>query len=257
MSGNSKIEWTDSTWNPVTGCAKLSPGCKYCYAEVFAERFRGVANHAYEQGFDLRLWSERLDLPLKWKKPRRIFVNSMSDLFHKNVPDEFINKVFETMRNAFHHQFQVLTKRPERMFAYMKSWDKKNGPTAEKCPHIWLGTSVELAGYIGRAQIVSKLPSAVRFLSCEPLLGPLDLSEVFSSKNRKTRNNGINWVIVGGESGPRSRPMKEEWVTDIRNQCRRAQVPFFFKQWGGRNKKQAGRLLENRTWDECPPAPLI
>ncbi len=247
MAEISKIEWTDSTWNPVTGCTKISPGCKYCYAEVIAERYRGVPDHPYEQGFDMRLWPQRLELPLRWKKPRRIFVNSMSDLFHPDVPDEFIDGVFETMCRAAHHQFQVLTKRPERMSEYVESWDKNFGPLAEKYRNIWLGSSIETEKYMERARIVSGLPSFVRFLSCEPLLGSLDLSPVLSGKRR-----GINWVIVGGESGPRSRPMKKEWVAEIRDQCRRAEVPFFFKQWGGTNKKKAGRILENRTWDEYP-----
>lgn len=247
MAENSKIEWTDSTWNPVTGCTKISPGCKYCYAEVIAERYRGVENHPYEQGFDMRLWPERLELPLRWKKPRRIFVNSMSDLFHPYVPDEFIDRVFETMCKASHHQFQVLTKRPERMSEYMESYDRKIGPIAERHPNIWLGTSIETEKYMERAQIVSKLSSSVRFLSCEPLLGPLDLISVLDGKHQ-----GINWVIVGGESGPHSRPMKKKWVTEIRDQCERAEVPFFFKQWGGTNKKKTGRILEDQTWDEYP-----
>ena len=249
MAEISKIEWTDSTWNPVTGCTKISPGCKYCYAEVIAERYRGVPNHPYEQGFDMRLWPQRLELPLKWRKPRRVFVNSMSDLFHPYVPDEFIDRVFETMCKASNHQFQVLTKRPERMSEYMKSWDRNQGPLAEKYPNIWLGTSIETEKYMERANIVSILSSSVRFLSCEPLLGSLDLRPVLGREH-----GGINWVIVGGESGPRSRPMKKEWVTEIRNQCRSAKVPFFFKQWGGINKKKAGRILENRTWDEYPDA---
>ena len=246
MGEISKIEWTDSTWNPVTGCNKISPGCKYCYAEVIAERYRGIPQHAYEQGFDLRLWPQRLELPLKWKKPKRIFVNSMSDLFHPKVPDDFIDKVFETMTKASHHQFQVLTKRPERMSKYLKSHEKKLGSIAKKYPHIWLGASVETERYMKRAHIVATLPSSVRFLSCEPLLGPLDLKEVLGKRK------GVNWIIVGGESGPHSRPMKEEWVVKIRNQCRRAKIPFFFKQWGGVNKKKAGRTLENQTWDEYP-----
>ncbi len=249
MAVVSTIEWTDSTWNPVTGCTKISPGCKNCYAEVIAERFRGVPNHPYVQGFDIRLWPQRLELPLKWKKPRRIFVNSMSDLFHPYVPDEFINRVFETMCKASNHQFQVLTKRPERMLEYMESWDKNMGPLAEKHPNIWLGTSIETEKYMERAFLVSRLSSSVRFLSCEPLLGSLDLRPVLSGEHGR-----INWVIVGGESGPRSRPMKKEWVTEIRNQCRSAEVPFFFKQWGGTNKKKAGRILENRTWDQFPGA---
>jgi protein gp37 len=244
MSINSAIEWTDASWNPVTGCSKVSPGCKHCYAETFAERFRGVPGHPYGQGFDLKLWPERLQFPRAWKSPRRIFVNSMSDLFHQGVPTEFIDRVFETMREATHHQFQLLTKRPERMAEYLMS--RKWGPTlSHASPHIWLGTSIETEAYLHRAQLVAALPAAVRFVSCEPLLGPLDLTGVLGP-------GGINWVIVGGESGHGARPMDAAWVLPIRDQCRAAAVPFFFKQWGGRHKKAAGRLLENRTWDELP-----
>src|SRR5690349_11123858 len=173
MSDNTKIEWTDATWNPVRGCTKISPGCKHCYAETFAERFRGVPGHPYEQGFDLRLWPDRLYLPLAWKTPKRIFVNSMSDLFHERVPFEFVDEVFATMRRATWHQFQVLTKRADRMANYVMARAERWGLLAETCPHIWLGTSVESQPYASRAEVLSLLPSAVRFLSCEPLLGPL------------------------------------------------------------------------------------
>jgi len=246
MSDHSRIEWTDATWNPVTGCTKVSPGCKHCYAQTIAERFRGVPGHPFEQGFDLRLWPARLALPLAWKTPRRVFVNSMSDLFHERVPDEFIDGVFATMARADWHQFQVLTKRPERMARYLDSrpqWSR----LALQHPNIWLGTSVESQKYVSRAHVVATLTSAVRFLSCEPLLGPLDLRGLLA----KSR---VNWVIVGGESGHGARPMLPSWASDIRDQCLKARVPFFFKQWGGRNKKLAGRLLDDRTWDELPPS---
>ena len=241
MSEHSTIEWTDATWNPVTGCTKVSPGCKNCYAETFAERFRGVAGHPYEQGFDLRLWPERVTLPLAWKKPKRIFVNSMSDLFHEKVPTAFIDKVFATMVAATWHEFQLLTKRPERMALYLRN-HQHLGATS---PHIWLGASVENQKYASRAGIVAGLPSAVRFLSCEPLLGPLDLRGLLGPQM-------VNWVIAGGESGRGARPMDPAWVCDIRDQCFEAGIPFFFKQWGGVNKKSTGRLLEERTWDELP-----
>ncbi|TMQ67701.1 MAG: phage Gp37/Gp68 family protein, partial [Candidatus Eisenbacteria bacterium] len=238
-------EWTDATWNPVTGCTKVSPGCKHCYAQTFSERFRGVAGHPFEQGFDLWLWPNRLDLPLTWKKPKRIFVNSMSDLFHERVPDSFIDFVFGTMMRAHWHQFQVLTKRPERMATYLNSRPARFANLATTHPQIWLGASVESHKYSQRAGLVAMLPTAVRFLSCEPLLGPLDLRDVLGP-------SGVNWVIVGGESGHGARPMSQDWVIDIRNQCLEAGVPFFFKQWGGRQKKRAGRLLEERTWDDLP-----
>ena len=245
MSDHSTIEWTDATWNPVTGCNKVSPGCKHCYAETFAERFRGVPGHPYEQGFDLRLWPERLGLPLEWKSPRRIFVNSMSDLFHERVPDAYIDRVFDTMRAAHWHEFQVLTKRPERMAGYLLKRSSIWGALATAAPHIWLGTSVESQSYVARASVVAKVPSRVRFLSCEPLLGELDLTGVLGPER-------INWVIVGGESGHGARPMDPDWVRAIQAQCIEARVPFFFKQWGGRLKKAAGRLLDERTWDEFP-----
>jgi protein gp37 len=233
MSDNSKIEWTDSTWNPVTGCTKISPGCKHCYAETFAERFRGVKNHPYEQGFDLKIWPERLSIPLNWKRPRMIFVNSMSDLFHRDVPLDYIQQVFATMAAAKQHVFQVLTKRAERLeeLAPQLSWPS----------NVWMGVSVENQDYTWRIDHLRKVEATVRFLSVEPLLGPV-----------KLKLNKIHWVIVGGESGPGARPMKPEWVTDIRDQCLKASVPFFFKQWGGTRKKLAGRTLDGKTWDELP-----
>jgi protein gp37 len=245
MSDHSKIEWTDATWNPATGCTKVSLGCMNCYARTFSERFRGVTGHPFEQGFDLRLWPERLQLPLRWRAPRRIFVNSMSDLFHQRIPGTFIDSVFQTMQNATWHRFQVLTKRPERMTQYVRTRCRRWGPLDASHPNVWLGTTVETQRYVERARIVATLPAAVRFISCEPLLGPLDLSGVLGP-------DAINWVIVGGESGRGSRPMNAEWARDIRDQCRRARVPFFFKQWGGFHKKRAGRLLDRRNWDGVP-----
>ncbi len=245
MAQNCNIEWTNASWNPVTGCTGISAGCKNCYARTIAERFRGIPGHPYENGFDLRLWPNRLGIPLSWKKPRRILVNSMSDLFHEKVPFKFVDQVFRTMRVAKWHQFQILTKRPERMKAYLDRRVDKWGSLEKSSPHIWLGTSVESEEYIFRAEILASIPCAVRFLSCEPLLGPLDLSHILGQVL-------INWVIVGGESGMRARPMKKSWVNDIRKQCCDAGIPFFFKQWGGKNKKAAGRRLANRTWDEFP-----
>lgn len=247
VAERSTIEWTDSTWNPVTGCTKVSPGCKHCYAETLAERFRGVPGHPYEQGFDLRLWPNRIAVPLSWKAPRRIFVNSMSDLFHEDVPYGFIDRVFHVMRRASWHQFQVLTKRPDRMRDYIARRASKWGVLRESNPNIWLGTSVETQAYVSRAQIVSSIPVAVRFLSCEPLLGPLDLHGLLGP-------NAINWIIVGGESGAGARPMDYEWVVHIQRQCVLNNIPFFFKQWGGTNKARAGRTLDDRTWDELPEA---
>ena len=234
MSSSSSIEWTDATWNPVTGCTKISPGCKHCYAQTFAERFRGVPGHPFEQGFDLRLWPERLTLPLAWKKPRRIFVNSMSDLFHKDVPEQFVKRCFDVMLRASHHTFQILTKRPERVveMASRLPW-----------PHnIWIGTSIENADYAWRSKVIAQVDAAIRFLSVEPLLGPIPRLSL-------TR---IDWVIVGGESGPGARPMKQEWVVQIRDRCAVRGVPFFFKQWGGVNKSATGRSLDGRTWDAMP-----
>lgn len=248
MSDKSAIEWTDATWNPVTGCTKISPGCAHCYAETFAERFRGVPGHPYEQGFDLRLWPERLILPLTWKQPKLIFVNSMSDLFHEGVPDSFIKNVFDVILQANHHVFQVLTKRAERMIAWVHSHFKS---TSKIPPHIWMGVSVENQNYVWRIRHLQNTPAHFRFLSFEPLLGPIALNTSFL--------RGIHWVIAGGESGPRARPMSPNWVREIQHQCKRYKVAFFFKQWGAYNaegkrvgKKTAGRTLDGRTWNEMP-----
>ena len=239
MSVQSKIEWTDATWNPVRGCTKISPGCAHCYAEVFAERFRGVKGHPYEHGFDLRLVPEKLEEPFRWKSPKTIFVNSMSDLFHAGVPDEYICSVAEVMVRADWHIYQVLTKRAERMKHLLKTRLR----FAADQPHIWWGVSVENRRHgLPRIDQLKAAPVEVRFLSIEPLLEDLGELEL----------DGIAWVIVGGESGPGARPMRKEWVLSIRDQCRRASVPFFFKQWGGTRKKKAGRELEGRTWDEMP-----
>ncbi len=255
MSQISAIEWTDSTWNPVTGCTKISPGCKNCYAETFAERFRGVRDHPYEQGFDLRFWPDRLLLPLRWTEPKLIFVNSMSDLFHEKVPDEYIRRIFDVMIEADHHIFQVLTKRSERMMKWTRSnfrfRNEKSNGKALLPNHIWLGVSVENQEYCDRIRHLQKVPAQVRFLSVEPLIGPVDLSA--------TLLRGVHWVIVGGESGHRARPMKEEWALQVQRACKRNGVPFFFKQWGAHDlsgrkvsKKVAGRQLLGRTWDEMP-----
>jgi protein gp37 len=239
MAERSSIEWTDATWNPVRGCTKISPGCKHCYAETFAERFRGVKKHPYEQGFDLRLVPEKLAEPLRWRTPKRVFVNSMSDLFHDEVPDSYIQAVADVMVQANWHTYQVLTKRSVRLRDLLKT----KLQFAATQPHIWWGTSVENRNYgLPRIEHLRSAPACVRFLSIEPLLeelGTLNLA-------------GIHWVIVGGESGPGARPMKREWVTSIRRQCRQQDVPFFFKQWGGVRKSQSGRLLDGRTYDEMP-----
>jgi len=238
MSDKSAIEWTDATWNPVTGCTKVSPGCKHCYAETFAERWRGVAGHPYEQGFDLRLWPERLGVPLSWKAPRMIFVNSMSDLFHEDVPEEFIERVFRVMSDASQHTFQVLTKRADRL----ANWHARHSEFWF-VPNIWLGVSVEDRRFgLPRIPLLGALRASVRFLSIEPLLEDLGTLQL----------ENVDWVIVGGESGRGARPMRQEWAISIRDQCRAAGVPFFFKQWGGVRKKRHGRLLDGRTWDEMP-----
>ncbi|MPZ22669.1 MAG: DUF5131 family protein [Dehalococcoidia bacterium] len=244
MADHSPIEWTEATWNPVTGCTKVSPGCAHCYAETFAERFRGVKGHPYEQGFDLRIWPERLALPSKWKAPRLIFVNSMSDLFHPGVPDDFIQQVFKAMQEAGHHTFQVLTKRPERAAAMSAELPWPD--------NVWMGTSVESQRFVGRVEFLTGTGAQIKFLSCEPLLGPLRLDLT-----------GVDWVIVGGESGPGARPMRADWARDIRGQCQRGNVPFFFKQWGAHDehgvrvgKWKSGRLLDGRTWDSLPSRPL-
>jgi protein gp37 len=239
MSSQSSIEWTDATWNPVRGCTKISPGCKHCYAEVFAERFRGVAGHAYEQGFDPRLVPGKLAEPLRWKTPRMIFVNSMSDLFHSSVPDEYIVKVAEVMSLANWHIFQVLTKRSERLKSMLQTSLR---PFALQ-QHIWWGVSVENKKHgVPRIEHLHDSHAKVRFLSIEPLLEDVG----------KINLKGISWVIVGGESGPKARPISAEWARSIRNQCKTAKVPFFFKQWGGKRKKKAGRTLDGRTYDEFP-----
>jgi protein gp37 len=238
MASSTQIEWTDATWNPVTGCTKITPGCDFCYAERFSERFRGVVGHPFENGFDLKLRPERLEQPLAWRKPRRIFVNSMSDLFHKKVPRTFIDSVFDTMEAADWHTFQVLTKRSSLMARYLHS---RYG--AGKAPsHIWLGVSVEDAKNAIRVKHLSSAAASVKFVSFEPLLasvGKIDLT-------------GIDWAIVGGESGPRARPMVEAWAIEIRDQCRLANVAFFFKQWGGVRPKSGGRLLRGREWNQYP-----
>jgi protein gp37 len=239
MSDKSTIEWTDATWNPVRGCVKVSPGCKNCYAATFAERFRGVPGHPYEQGFDLRLVPEKLDVPLRWSGARNIFVNSMSDLFQDEVPADYVLDVADVMRRANWHVFQVLTKRSQRMRTMLGGVLRE----VAMLPHIWWGVSVEDRKYgIPRIDDLRETPAAVRFLSIEPLLE--DLGEIDLA--------GISWVIVGGESGPRARPMKREWVTSILEQCETARVPFFFKQWGGVRKKKAGRVLNGRTYDYMP-----
>jgi protein gp37 len=234
MASKSTIEWTNSTWNPVTGCDKVSAGCVHCYAERFAERFRNVPGHPFKQGFDLKLWPARLELPLSWKEPKVIFVNSMSDLFHKDVPTGFIQKVFSVMGQAHWHTFQILTKRAERLEA-----------VSSKLPwasNIWMGVSLETEQFTSRIDHLRKTGAHVKFLSLEPLLGPLP----------RLNLKGIQWVIVGGESGPKARPMDGSWVLDIKRQCLKAKVPFFFKQWGGVWKKRNGRSLEGRTWDQMP-----
>jgi protein gp37 len=239
MSQHSEIEWTDATWNPVRGCTKITPGCDHCYAETFAERFRGVPDHPYQQGFDLRLVPEKLAEPLRWKTPKMIFVNSMSDLFHKEVPDEYIEAVGHVMERANWHTYQVLTKRSSRL----RDMLAEGLQFAAGLRHIWWGVSVEdhIHGLV-RIKHLQQAPAAVRFLSIEPLLE--NLGEI--------NLEGIHWVIVGGESGNGSRPMEKEWVLAIRDQCERAQIPFFFKQWGGVRKNKAGRELDGTTYNGVP-----
>ena len=240
MAQRSTIEWTEATWNPVTGCTKVSPGCAHCYAETFAERFRGVPGHPYQRGFDLQLRPERLEQPLAWRQPRMIFVNSMSDLFHEDVPEDYIRDVFKVMRRAHRHTFQVLTKRSERL--------EELAPKLPWPRNVWMGVSVENQRWTPRTDALRTVKAKVRFLSCEPLLGPLKLDL-----------RGIHWVIVGGESGPHARRMNPDWVRDIRRQCAAADVAFFFKQWGAHNeagervgKGKAGRLLDGRLWGAMP-----
>ncbi len=234
MAARSGIEWTESTWNPLTGCTKVSPGCKHCYAERMAKRLQAMGQPNYASGFKLAMHESLLQKPLEWKTPQVIFVNSMSDLFHERVPFKFIKKTFDVMRQASWHQFQVLTKRAERL--------AELSPQIDWPENVWMGVSVENQDYVSRIDCLRRTGAEIKFLSLEPLLGPicqLDLA-------------GINWVIVGGEFGPGARPVMQDWVTDIRDQCGAAQVPFFFKQWGGVQKKRAGRDLEGRTWDEMP-----
>lgn len=244
MSQTSTIEWTEATWNPVRGCSRISEGCRFCYAERLAGRFSGpgmpydgfvrITNHGARWTNKVELVEDALELPLRWRRPRRIFVNSMSDLFHERLGHEDILRVFDVMRRASWHQFQILTKRSDRLREFSKElpWP----------PHVWMGVSVESAEHTGRIEDLRRTKAAVKFLSLEPLLGPLP----------NLRLRGIDWVIVGGESGPGCRPINSTWVLDIRDQCLQARVPFFFKQWGGVRKKHAGRELEGRTWDEMP-----
>jgi protein gp37 len=239
MADNSRIEWTDATWNPVRGCTKISPGCAHCYAETFAERWRGVKGHPFEFGFDLRLVPEKLADPLKWKTPRRIFVNSMSDMFHEDIPEEYIAHVASVMRLADWHTYQILTKRPARMEKLLTGRLRESAAA----PHIWWGVTVEDRKYgLPRIDALRRTGATMKFLSIEPLLenlGSFDLT-------------GIDWVIVGGESGPGARPMEKDWVVSIQKQCRAAKVPFFFKQWGGVQKGRFGRELNGRTYDGFP-----
>lgn len=234
MATSSHIEWTEATWNPVTGCDKVSPGCAHCYAERMALRLKAMGQKNYANGFELTLQESMLDLPLRWRRPRRIFVNSMSDMFHEAVPGSFIQQAFEVMRRADWHQFQILTKRSERLLALDAdlAWPA----------HVWMGVSVENARWLHRVDHLRRTHAAVKFLSLEPLLGPLGALDL----------RGIDWVIVGGESGPGARPMETAWVLDIRDQCQKAGVAFFFKQWGGVFKSRTGRHLNGRTWDEMP-----
>lgn len=241
MAVQTAIEWTDATWNPVTGCTKISPGCERCYAERFAERFRGVPGHPFQGGFDLTLRPERLRQPLAWRSARMVFVNSMSDLFHKDVPEPFVDKVFDTMEEAGRHTFQVLTKRSSRMAQYTQ----RRYATRQPPPNVWLGVSVEDGLRKSRVVHLRATLAAVRFLSVEPLIGPvgrLDLS-------------GIHWVIVGGESGPGHRAILPAWVEEVRDQCIGQEVAFFFKQWGGLRPKTNGRLLDGKEWSQFPPRP--
>jgi protein gp37 len=238
MASKSRIEWTDATWNPVTGCTKISAGCDNCYAARFSERFRDVPGHPFKSGFDLTLRPERLLQPLEWKKPRMIFVNSMSDLFHKEVPNSHISRVFDTMEKANWHIYQVLTKRS----SLLRKFINERYPKSKAPAHMWLGVSVENEQAVSRISHLQVSNAGIRFLSIEPLIGPVG----------RLNLKGIDWVIVGGESGPGARPMNPRWAIDIRNQCVKAKVAFFFKQWGGLSPKAGGRLLEGREWNEFP-----
>ena len=252
MSEYSKIEWTESTWNPVTGCKKISPACKNCYAETFANRLRGVKGHPYEQGFRVKIWPGRLELPFEWKEPKKIFVNSMSDLYLEEIHDEYINKIFDTMMLADWHIYQILTKRARRMADWcLNKYSEYNNRNRILPNHIWMGVSVETEKYKFRIEYLKKIPAKIRFISFEPLLGQINLD--------KKSLNGIDWVIVGGESGPRARRMRKEWVDKIFVACKKAGVPFFFKQWGTYDiegervgKKRSGRSYNGRLWNEMP-----
>ncbi len=239
LSDRSNIEWTEATWNPITGCTQVSPGCANCYAKTFAERWRGVPGHPYEQGFDLKLWPERLSHPFRWKRPRMIFVNSMSDLFHEDIPDAFVQEVFAVMEAAHWHTFQILTKRHERLVdvAHDLEWPS----------NVWMGVSIENRRWVERADYLRMVPAARRFISAEPLLGKLEGLNL----------DEIDWLIAGGESGPRHRPAKREWIVDLRDRCLENGVAFFFKQWGGRTPKAGGRELDGRTWDQVPPVRVL
>ena len=241
MAEISAIEWTDSTWNPVTGCTKVSRGCDKCYAERFAERFRGVAGHPFEMGFDLTLREDRLVQPLRWRRPRQIFVNSMSDLFHKAVPWSYVDRVFDVMEQADRHVYQILTKRSTLMRDYLK---RRYGDSLAPC-HIWCGVSVEDPSVLVRVRHLQEAPASIRFLSIEPLLDRVGSFDV----------SGISWMIVGGESGPGARPMEKEWVCELRDLCENNQIPFFFKQWGGMRPKAGGRMLEGLEYNGMPVTP--
>lgn len=234
MADRTAIEWSEATWNPVTGCSKVSPGCAHCYAETFAERWRGIPGHPYEYGFDLRLWPHRLEQPLRWRRPRMIFVNSMSDLFHEDIPLDYLHRVFDVMVAAEHHTFQILTKRHDRLAELARAlpWP----------PNVWMGVTIENRRFVHRADRLRDVPAAVRFISAEPLLGPLEGLEL----------DGIDWLIAGGESGPRHRPVRADWIRELRDRCADEDVAFFFKQWGGRRPKTGGRELDGRTWDAMP-----
>lgn len=235
MGDRSAIEWTDATWNPTTGCSKVSPGCKNCYAELLANRLKKMGNPKYKNAFRFTVHPDALDLPLKWAEPRKIFVNSMSDLFHESMPEYYLDMCFSVMKMADWHIYQILTKRPERMFAYTR----KHGQVPA---HVWLGTSVEMGLYKRRIDVLRKVPAQIRFISFEPLVGPVGSVNL----------SGVSWAIVGGESGPNHRPIKPEWVREIRDQCKRQGVSFFFKQWGGVTHSAGGRLLDRREWNEYP-----
>ncbi len=237
MSVNSSIEWTEATWNPVTGCTKISPGCKHCYAERMALRLRAAGHPNYARGFEVAIHPNTLELPLSWRRPRMIFVNSMGDLFHELVPEAFVHDVFRVMHRAHWHTFQLLTKRSQRL--------AELGRTLNWPPNLWMGVTVESAEHLRRIDDLRTTGAAVKFLSLEPLLGPLPQLQL----------GGIDWVIVGGESGPGARPMRPEWATGIRDQCQEFGIAFFFKQWGGSNKKASGRLLDGRIWAETPSVP--